>query len=155
MVTDKGAALRCRPTRQVALDANRCETRSSVSPVLPIGADSLAGEGRSQVWRFRHPEDGSGLVLQARPLVQRYGGDRRPAEAGRPGLAAAARPAGLPPEGARHGRRPGVGQQPHQLPRSGPGGGTRLSHAFLLDDLASPASVRAIRPALGVPKARP
>ncbi len=66
--------------------------------------------------RMPGTEDGPG-PLQARPSTQRYGGDRRPAEAGQPGLAAAARPAGLPPEGARHGRRPGVGQQPNQLPR--------------------------------------
>ena len=37
----------------------------------------------------------------------------------------------------------------------GPGGGARLSYASPLDDLASPASVRAIRPALAVPEARP
>jgi hypothetical protein len=34
-------------------------------------------------------------------LARRNGGDRRPAEAGPPDLAAAARPAGLPPEGGR------------------------------------------------------
>ena len=39
--------------------------------------------------------------MQARSSVQRNGGYSRPAEAGHPGLAAAARPAGLPPEGAR------------------------------------------------------
>lgn len=43
----------------MALDANRCEARSSVSPVLTVSADGLAGEGRSQVWCLRHPEDAS------------------------------------------------------------------------------------------------
>ena len=41
--------------------------------------------------RMPGTEDGPG-PLQARPSRQRYGGDRRPAEAGQPDLAAAARP---------------------------------------------------------------
>jgi hypothetical protein len=32
---------------------------ASLCSVLPIGADGLAGEGHSQVWRLRHPEDAS------------------------------------------------------------------------------------------------
>ena len=53
-------------------------------------------------------------VLQARSSVQRYGGYRLPAEAGR-NRPAAARPSGLSPERARHGRRSGVRDSP--LPR--------------------------------------
>jgi hypothetical protein len=40
--------------------------------------------------RMPGTEDGPGPVLQARPSAQRYGGGRRPAEAGQPDLAAAA-----------------------------------------------------------------
>ena len=105
--------------------------------------------------RMPGTEDGPGLVWQARGIgaALRRGLPTCGSGAARPGGGVA--PAGLPPEGARHGRRPGVGQQPHQLPRSGPGGGARLSHASPLDEFTSPACVRATGPALGVPKARP
>ncbi len=65
--------------------------------------------------RMPGTEDGPGPFCRREESAQRYGGDRRPAEAGQPDLAAA-RPAGYRPKGARHGRRPGVGQQPHELP---------------------------------------
>ena len=42
--------------------------------------------------RMPGTEDGQGPLLQARSSTQRNGGDRRPAEAGQPGLAAASRP---------------------------------------------------------------
>ena len=103
--------------------------------------------------RMPGTEDGLG-PLQARPSTQRYGGDRRPAEARQPDLAAAARPAGLPPEGARHGRRPRVGHSP----ASSPAWSWRWCPSrsrIPVDDLASLPASGAIRPALGVPKARP
>ncbi len=61
-------------------------------------------------------EDGPGPVLQARGIgaALRRGLPTCGSGAARPGGGGA--PVGLPPEGARHGRRPGVGQQPHQLP---------------------------------------
>ena len=89
--------------------------------------------------RMPGTEDGPG-PLQPRRSTQRYGGDRRPAEAGQPGLAAAARPAGLPPEEARHGRRPGVGQ----LVRAGLVGGkgipdTITAHPCVFATLTAPS----------------
>jgi hypothetical protein len=104
--------------------------------------------------RMPGTEDGSGPLSQARPLGQRYGGDRRPAGTGQPDLAAAARPAGLPPEGRDMAAALEWGSSPAGSP-AWSWRGARLSHASPLDDLASPAWSRAAGPALGVPKARP
>jgi hypothetical protein len=73
---------------------------------------------------------------------------------GQPDLAAA-RPQGYRPKERDMAAAPESGSSPTSSPRPGPGGGARLSHVSPLDDLASPASVRANRPALGVPEARP
>jgi hypothetical protein len=62
------------------------------------------------------------------------------------------RPQGFRPKGRDMAAAPESDSSP--TPRSGPGGGARLSHASPLDDLASPAWCRATGPALGVPKAR-
>jgi hypothetical protein len=49
---------------------------------------------------------GHARILQPRSSGQRNGGYRRPAGAGQPTWRRRARPSGLPPERARHGRRP-------------------------------------------------
>jgi hypothetical protein len=66
--------------------------------------------------RMPGTEDGPGPVWQARGIgaALRRGRPARGSGAARPGGGGA--PAGLPPEGSRHGRRLGVGQQPRQLP---------------------------------------
>ena len=104
--------------------------------------------------RMPGTEDGPGPVCRHEALSLRYGGHRRPAEAGQPDLAAAARPQGYRPKGRDMAAAPSRTAAPPALPL-GPGGGARLSHASLLDDFASPCRVRAISPPLGVPKARP
>ena len=104
--------------------------------------------------RMPGTEDGPGPVLQARPSTQRYGGYRRPAEAGQPTWRRRRARQGYRPKGRDMAAAPESDSSP-AAPRFGPGGGARLSHAFSLDDFASPACVRAIGPARGVPKARP
>ena len=138
------------------------EVFASLFPVLPIGADGLAGQDRCSrvalapiavatrpqgapltviLGGKRKPgtEDGPG-PLQARPSRQRYGGDRRPAEAGSPTWrrrrarrATARRSATWPSPRSRTVAPP--------APRFGPGGGARLGAHPPLDDLAPlPAS---------------
>jgi hypothetical protein len=105
--------------------------------------------------RMPGTEDGPGPVWQARGIgaALRRGLPTCGSGAARPGGGGA--PAGLPPEGARHGRRPGVGQQPRQLPA--------LVLAVVPVSVTRPRSmssrplprVRATGPTLGAPKACP
>jgi len=97
-----------------------------VSRVLPIGPEVLPSTILTQGWReapsetrptgapltgivlsksMPGTEDGSGPVLQARPLALLNGRVPRTCGCGPAGPAVAARPSGLPPERARHGRR--------------------------------------------------
>jgi hypothetical protein len=103
----------------VALRAIALATRPEGAPLTVI----LRGEDA------RARRTGHVRSLQVRLSTRRNGGTGRPAGTGQSDLAAAARPLGLPPERARHGRRPGVGQRP-TAPRSGPSGDARLSHAY-------------------------
>jgi len=100
-------------------------------------------------------EDGPGPALQARGIEPAL--RRGPPTCGKRGSSTwrrwRARRATA--EGARHNRRPGVGQWPRRLPRLVLVVVPVSITAFLLDDFASPACVRATGPALGVPEARP
>jgi hypothetical protein len=116
---------------------------ASLCPVLPIGAGGLAGQDRCSrvgacAHRFSDATVGSALDCDLeRREDARHGGRARPGlcrrchpasvtagtaclrKARRPDLAAVARPSGLPPERARHGRRPEVGQKPLPFPAHG------------------------------------
>jgi len=69
-------------------------------------------------------------------------------------LAAAARPSGLPPERARHGRRPGIGQLAHRSPAvvlaMVP---VSVTHSRSMS--SRPCLRPGQRPGAGAPKARP
>jgi hypothetical protein len=75
-------------------------------------------------------------------------------ERGQPTWAAAARPSGLPPERARHGRRPGVGELAHHSPAA-----VLAVAAVSVTPPCSMTSRSCLRPGnrsgAGVPKARP
>jgi hypothetical protein len=119
----------------------------------PQGAPLTVILGRK---RMPGTEDGPGPAFAGRDYRRSVtAGTADLRKRGSPTLAAAACPAGLPPEGARHVRRPLSRAVAPPAPPLGPGGDAHLSHASALDDFASPACVRAIGPARGVPKARP
>jgi len=96
---------------------------------------------------------GQAPLLQARPSTQRYGGDRRPAEAGQPDLAAAARPQGYRPK--ERDVAAALESDSSPTPPLWSWEWCPPQSRIQLDDFASPAWSRAAGPALGVPKARP
>ncbi len=119
----------------------------SLCPVHPIRPRSCRTRSHSTVARSAIEDATSGSVLDcdlAQREDSRHGGraglglcrrgHRRRVTAGSAarGLgpanpAVAARPSGLPPERARHGRHPGVGELAYRSLAPGPGGRARLS----------------------------